>query len=367
MFTAPEAKVLVVDDIKTNLKVAYGFLEPYKMTVDMCLSGEEAVELVKNEVYHLIFMDYRMPDMDGIETTKKIRAIDDTNPYYKHLPIAALTADVGADRKEIFFKNGLDDFISKPIEEEKLHKILEKWIPKHLQVPADIDYGADGGGSLGGGGGSHGDGSVGSGSSGGSGGAAGLPQIEGIDIQTGIRLSGGTVQYFYETLASFYSDVLERFDLMSESINAGDLSRYSTFLHAIKAAAAIIGAGHIFDLAVELETAGDSGDIEFIKRNNDNFYTELKQLLFNIKPALAAYDARGTDLISDEHDELIKKELAILASALEVYDIVATNKSIDTLLRIAKTEEKKKAIRDISQHLLLFEYDKAMEIIKSMV
>ncbi|MCL2819749.1 MAG: response regulator [Oscillospiraceae bacterium] len=137
MFTAPDANVLIVDDIKTNLKVVYGFLESYEMNVDMCLSGADAIEMVKSEQYDIVFMDYRMPDMDGIEATKKIREIEDDSQIYKNLPIIALTADAVESKRDMFIENGLDDFISKPIDADKLNVILEKWIPKHKQLAAD--------------------------------------------------------------------------------------------------------------------------------------------------------------------------------------------------------------------------------------
>jgi len=138
MFTAPDANILVVDDIKTNLKVVYGFLEPYKMNVDLCLSGKEAIKTVKSEQYDLVFMDYRMPDMDGIETTQHIRALDPDDSYYKDLPIIALTADAVAGRKEMFIQNGFNDFMSKPIDADKLNEVLEKWVPKQKQKAQEI-------------------------------------------------------------------------------------------------------------------------------------------------------------------------------------------------------------------------------------
>jgi len=133
MFTAPEAKVLIVDDIKTNLKVVSNFLEPYNMIVDMCLNGNDAIEMTKVERYDLIFMDYRMPGMDGVETTKRIREIADDDTFYTNLPIIAITADVIEGRREMLIENGFNDFMTKPIDIDKLNNILEKWIPKHKQ------------------------------------------------------------------------------------------------------------------------------------------------------------------------------------------------------------------------------------------
>jgi CheY-like chemotaxis protein len=132
-FTAPEAIVLVVDDVVTNLKVANGLLLPYKMRVDLCKSGETALEAMKVNNYDIIFMDHKMPGMDGIETTQLIRSMGNEDPYYKDVPVVALTANAVLGTKEMFLENGFNDFLSKPIDTVKLNTVLEKWIPETKQ------------------------------------------------------------------------------------------------------------------------------------------------------------------------------------------------------------------------------------------
>ncbi|MDR2554429.1 MAG: response regulator [Fibromonadaceae bacterium] len=133
-FTAPNAKVLVVDDIDANLKVVKGLMQPYKMQVDLCTSGAEAIEKVKANGYDLVFIDHMMPEMDGVEATKLIRKIESENPYYANLPIIALTANAVSGVKEMFLSNGFNDFLSKPIDIIDLNSILEKWLPKEKQT-----------------------------------------------------------------------------------------------------------------------------------------------------------------------------------------------------------------------------------------
>jgi CheY-like chemotaxis protein len=133
-FTAPEANVLVVDDIITNLNVAKGLLMPYRMQVDMCKSGIMAIEAVKTNRYDLVFMDHLMPEIDGMETTKRIRALGEEDPYYSNVPIVALTANAVSGTREMFLGNGFNDFLSKPIDTIKLNSILEKWIPREKKT-----------------------------------------------------------------------------------------------------------------------------------------------------------------------------------------------------------------------------------------
>ena len=130
-FTAPDARILIVDDIATNLKLVEGLLEPYRVTVDACLSGAEAVELIKQRSYDVVFMDHMMPEMDGVITTALIRAMQ--GGRYKNMPIIAFTANTVAGVREMLLERGLTDFLTKPIDISKLDEILSRWIPAEKQ------------------------------------------------------------------------------------------------------------------------------------------------------------------------------------------------------------------------------------------
>ncbi|MCL2293286.1 MAG: ATP-binding protein, partial [Spirochaetes bacterium] len=133
-FTAPEAKVLIVDDINTNLKVAQGLLLPYKMQVELCKSGSAAIEVLQSKDYDLVFMDHKMPEMDGIEAVGHIRKMTKDDQFYGDLPIIALTANAVSGTQEMFLANGFNDFLPKPIDTINLNSILAKWIPKSKQI-----------------------------------------------------------------------------------------------------------------------------------------------------------------------------------------------------------------------------------------
>lgn len=124
---APDAKVLVVDDVDVNLYVAEAILREHGIRPVLALSGEEAITLAKETDFDLIFMDHMMPGLDGIETAKAIRAL---GGVYTHAPIVVLTANVVAEARAQFEAAGMDDFLSKPIEASKLNGILERWLPE---------------------------------------------------------------------------------------------------------------------------------------------------------------------------------------------------------------------------------------------
>ncbi|MCL2130243.1 MAG: ATP-binding protein, partial [Treponema sp.] len=137
-FTAPDASVLVVDDLYTNLKVAEGLMLPYCMKIDLCDSGSKAMDMLKTRRYDLVLMDHMMPGMDGIEVTEQIRALGENDDYYKKLPIIALTANAVSGIREFFLENDLNDFLPKPIDTSMLNSMLEMWIPREKQIRSTV-------------------------------------------------------------------------------------------------------------------------------------------------------------------------------------------------------------------------------------
>jgi CheY-like chemotaxis protein len=125
----PYGKVLVVDDLQTNLDVMTGLLMPYGLTVDTVLSGREAVEAIRNEEvrYDLVFMDHMMPEMDGLEAARIIRT-QIGSAYARELVMVALTANAVAGNREMFLNSGFTDYISKPIDIKQLDMVLNRWI-----------------------------------------------------------------------------------------------------------------------------------------------------------------------------------------------------------------------------------------------
>jgi len=342
IFEAPDAKVLAVDDISTNLKVIKGLLAPYKIKVHICLNGYEALEAVQNTRFDLVFMDHRMPDMDGVETTERIRLLDDNDPYFKSLPIVALTANAVSGVKEMFIQQGFDDFMSKPIDTGELNVVLKKYIPEHKQsgftfantfIPETVE----------------------------------IPELQktlkGFDIHKGIVRSGGTTEYYFEVLSSFLSDSSERYNEIKTCFDNNDMSMFITLVHAIKSASGNVGADEISRMASGLENAGLNGDRDYIIEHTDIFLHKLNKELQNIKTVLSVYDKKKESEASGRPEEL-KEEMDDLKIHLENMDFDSMNQSIDKLLRIAKSEQEKQTVRNISQHILLFEYDEAVKLIE---
>jgi signal transduction histidine kinase/ActR/RegA family two-component response regulator len=273
-FTAPSARVLVVDDVITNLKVAQGLMAPYSMVIDTCQSGAQAIELIKKNSYDLVFMDHMMPEMDGIEAVQLIRLIGDSEGYFKTLPIIALTANALLGMKEMFLSRGFNDYLTKPIELPKLNKILEKWIPAEKQVKAGGFPSALPGSRVG----------VLSPEK-----AAEGKDIPGIDYAAGLK--GYQNEGVYREALCSYHAFVPRFlntlrGLSKDGLSKDSLDTYTAAIHDLKGLSYKIYADQIGRQAEALEHAAKAGDWETLRVRNGSLITLLENLLGDMEKFL---------------------------------------------------------------------------------
>ncbi len=132
-FTAPEARILVVDDTEMNLIVVQSLLEKTQMQIDTCFSGMECLEAIKDTHYDIVFLDHMMPEMDGIETLKRAKELKGSK--CKKTPFVALTANAVSGVREMFLANGFDDYISKPVDGKTLESVVQKFLPADKVLP----------------------------------------------------------------------------------------------------------------------------------------------------------------------------------------------------------------------------------------
>jgi two-component system, NarL family, sensor histidine kinase BarA len=126
--------VMVVDDHAGNLRLAEVFLSELGIAVQTCRSGMEAVQLFPRRRFDLIFMDIQMPGMDGIETTLRLREMESEG---QRVPIVALTAHALASERQQLLNAGMDDYLTKPVNEKQLIHVLQRWTRPHDQITAD--------------------------------------------------------------------------------------------------------------------------------------------------------------------------------------------------------------------------------------
>ena len=369
-FIAPSACILLVDDIITNLKVAEGLMAPYKMQVDSCKSGAEAIELVQTKTYDIVFMDHMMPEMDGIEATNIIRNLEGKGNYYKELPIIALTANAVSGIKEMFLQNGMDDFLSKPIELSRLNSILQKWIPEakrekyqdHQKERFAMDK-TDAVPSM--------DDTVVSGESK----ECGLPVIEGVAVSRGIGMTGGSLDTYMDILGIFWAESMEKLGQLNACLAAGDMALYTTYVHAIKSTAATIGAEALSEQAKALEAAGKTEDRIYIERYHGPFMENFTTLLEQVNHALQAYASQQKSLRGMGGDEgeaagdrlVLRQELEELKAALDMMDVGKADEGISRLQKEHWGEPVNSGIAEIGRHILLSDYDEAIASIETLL
>jgi CheY-like chemotaxis protein len=335
-FTAPSARLLIVDDNATNLKVAEGLLVPYKSRIDTCLSGEEAVRLVRKNHYDVIFMDHMMPEMDGIEATEAIRASG--GDYFKTVPVVALTANAVVGMREMFLQNGFSDYLAKPIEITRLNEMMEKWVPREKREKAEPAMKE-----------------------------APTPRaagfgIKGVDTARGIAMTGGSEAKYIEVLKMFCKDAAARLEILKEMPDETGLPLFITQAHALKSASASIGADEISRLAEALEAAGKNGDAAFIQELAGGFRERLSDLIERIRAVLAK-EADGRKGAAS----LDRAALLHLKNALDARDIRAMDELLNRLIGSRADDETASAFSRAADCILVSDFDEAGKIIDGLL
>jgi CheY-like chemotaxis protein len=291
-------------------------------------------------------MDHMMPVMDGIETVKHIRALAPRISYCKNVPIVAMTANAITGAKEMFMENGFNDFLSKPIDTIKLNAVLEIWIPREKQQKSssyessiikpvtkphtDLNI-----------------------------------EIAGVDIKQGMSMCGGTVENYKRMLGIFQRDGIKKTEEIKKCLATDNLPLYVTYVHALKSAAANIGAGELSDMAGALETAGNQKDLTFIQTHNAKLLSTLETLLESINKTIQSDKQEGHQGSVDMN--LLRAELAKLTEAIDTVNPDAINAAVDNLQPFIQAADVGSNIENILKKTLVGEYDEAVATIKKLL
>ncbi|MBQ2609179.1 MAG: response regulator [Butyrivibrio sp.] len=237
-FHAPKARVLVVDDISTNLTVIQGLLKKTLISVDTALSGRKALEYVTENKYDIIFLDHRMPELDGIQTLHMMK--DMSNNMNKKTPVVALTANAVSGSREMYFGEGFTNYLSKPVSPAKLEEMILSYLPSYkVSMPGDDDFvendkedeKKEDETTL------------------------KLMKVQGIDIKSAIARCGSS-KVVVDVMQDFWLSIKERADLIEKYAN-DDLKNYMIYVHGLKSSAKAIGALELSEMAEHLEKCAE--------------------------------------------------------------------------------------------------------------
>ncbi|MGN1417571.1 MAG: ATP-binding protein, partial [Oscillospiraceae bacterium] len=330
-FVAPDAHILIVDDNSINLTVAKGLINPLNMQVDTAASAAEAIEMMHHLRYDLIFMDHMMPEVDGVEATHIIRRL---MPNYNDVPIIALTANAVGGVREMFIKEGMNDFVAKPIEVGEIVSKLRKWLPQEKILPADRKAAAK----------------------------TEKPsehtEIAGLNTKSALSLLGSE-ELYRTVLKEYYLSIDRRADIIREHKLAGRIRDYTIEVHSLKSTSKQIGAEKVAALAAELERAGNEGDMALIDSRTDELLEEFLRLKDIIRPC---FPECGEDGTAEAHAD-IAKLLDRMCAALDEFDILGIEEVLDDMAGCAYPAEQRELFERLREAAESSDLDACHDII----
>jgi len=356
-FVAPDAEVLIVDDNKINLSVAKTLLEPLEMNITTVESGKAAIQMLDDKKFDMIFMDHMMPELDGIETTKIIRNKDDD--YCKNVPIIALTANALRGVKEKFKKEGMNGFVSKPIQIEDIVAEIRKWLPDEKIVDVDPttflerlkekkkSYEK----------------------------TLEEEKIEGLDIQAAMKYMGSEDVYL-GILNDYCNEIEAKTKLIKKTIKEKNIHRYTIEVHALATASRLIGANELSNKAKTLEGYGHKGEEEAILKETDAFLQEYNSYYPKIKEYLEKKKKQSSSDKKEENvnkkkksikKETLKNKLETLLELCNDCDSKRCMDMINTLNEYNLNKKFTKRLEELTNLLDELEFEDAIDIINEWI
>ncbi len=257
-FAIPNARILVVDDNKMNLKLFRRLLKDSQAQVEEAESGEACLDLTKRTKYDIIFMDHMMPEMDGVETLHRLRQLSDT--MCQNVPVIALTANAANDAKGFYLAEGFDGFLGKPFMPKDLEQIILQHLPQEYIIYESSDVSEDNLENA----------------------KEAFPKIGGIDWNCALKHFDSkeamfdtmtevyrTMHYESEKLHGLYNILVETRENKEEAFK-----QYRVQMHSMKGTANLIGVTELGALAKKLEDAASEYDSDIIFQDTMHFLEE---------------------------------------------------------------------------------------------
>ncbi len=331
--------VLVVEDNLINRTIAVSFLEQYGFELTEASSGEEAVGLVCEVRYDMIFMDQMMPGMDGMETTRKIR--QECGDNGKAPVIVALTSGDLDQMREAFLQHGFQDVLGKPLNQEKMDGILTKWFPDvAIRDAARSDDGDTGFDQI---------------------------RIPGIDVEEARKNHPGDVEKYIQILRIYYIDCKRKLVYLQTLLDREDYGNYGIEVHALKSASASIGAMSLSAQAKAHEKAACQGDFGFVRDNGGMLLDCYRKLGMAIKDFLEEkQDGADTQTEGIGRDAFCQ-ELREALQSLERFRSRECTSRIEALLHYKLESLDRQKLEEILEELKVYEDDNAERLLRMML
>ena len=330
-FSAPYARLLVVDDTPVNLSVFQSLLKRTRVQIDTALNGDDGISLYKRRHYDVIFLDHMMPDKDGIETLKEMKELTDTPN--SGTPVVCLTANAISGMREIYINAGFDDYITKPIDPDRLESMLLQYIPRgKIAPPSDADGDDD----------------------------YYIPdfifRLEDIDVNSGLIHCGSRESYMI-TLKMYLDAGPGNADDIESYWSVRDLKNVTIKVHALKSTSRVIGALKLGDFAGRLEKAGDCGDTDTLEKEIGNLLREYRELLEKLEPLKDIENSPETDERPLISKQAMKEAYAALNGFCASFDYDNVVDMVEALEEYRFPEEEATRFDAVRRAVDNFDYD----------
>ena len=333
-------RVLIVDDNEVNLYITGKLLEPYKLDVDVAVSGKEALSKVAEKEYDLIFMDHMMPEMDGVETTAAIRNMEPEQ--CRKIPIVALTANAVYGAKQELLEAGFCDYIAKPIDIKQLDVVIRKYLDEICEYDADdeeYDKNEDMLNSE-----------------------FGEIMIEGIDTFYVFEKLQLEKSVYHSILEVYYDNLPEIMKRIKSSKDNGDIKNFVIEVHSLKSSSANIGAQELSELAKNMEYAGKENDEEYIEANIQKLLTMSDEILENIGKYLKSIKEPDEGI---EVSVLDKEWIDEVKQACEEMDSSRISLLMELIADKKFEGEDKQLVEEIEKHVSQYDYDDVIALLET--
>lgn len=359
-FFASEAQILLVDDSEQNIQVITSLLRRTGVQLDTAASGFECIEKVRNKKYHLIFLDYMMPEMDGIETFHRLKK--EVNG--QSVPVIALTADVSTGIHQHFLSEGFSDYLSKPVMWEKLEELLLQWLPAALvsmKNGAGEDWNIT---------------------------EKQLLDLKqklkkwDIELSEGLRLLSGSISQYRKLAELFVEYYMPNKEQLARSFERlqntqKEIKNMTGLIHTLKSNARAVGAIELYELSFVMEKKGKIQDVNYINKAIPLLFFEWERavqgICFFIKytePFVLKNSEKNSqkqvegDCLDESSEKTYKEAKKELLCAIGRYQGKYAEEQIETLLSLEKDADQKKQLEKIQKSVRNLEFDEAEQLMK---
>ena len=359
-FFASEAQILLVDDSEQNIQVITSLLRRTGVQLDTAASGFECIEKVRNKKYHLIFLDYMMPEMDGIETFHRLKK--EVNG--QSVPVIALTADVSTGIHQHFLSEGFSDYLSKPVMWEKLEELLLQWLPAELvsmKNGAGEDWNIT---------------------------EKQLLDLKqklkkwDIELSEGLRLLSGSISQYRKLAELFVEYYMPNKEQLARSFERlqntqKEIKNMTGLIHTLKSNARAVGAIELYELSFVMEKKGKIQDVNYINKAIPLLFFEWERavqgICFFIKytePFVLKNSEKNSqkqvegDCLDESSEKTYKEAKKELLCAIGRYQGKYAEEQIETLLSLEKDADQKKQLEKIQKSVRNLEFDEAEQLMK---